>query len=236
MGKNVFKRKELKYLLTRSQYEALLPILTQYMTSDEYGLQTVNNVYFDNDCFELISRSIEKPLYKEKVRLRVYNTPTDDSLAFFELKKKYKGVVYKRRINAPLQKVNEYVKNKTPIDNSQMFREIDYVYNFYNLSPKIYLAYDRIAYFDNTIPEFRVTFDFNIRYRFNEVDIKNTSDYTLFTDDDTILMETKGIYGYPKWLLDFLYEHNLNRQSFSKYGKIYQENINILKERLSCLV
>ena len=235
MGKNVFKRKELKYLLSRSDYEALLPILQKYMTSDKYGLQTVNNVYFDSPYFELISRSIEKPLYKEKVRLRVYNTPTDESMAFFELKKKFKGVVYKRRINTTLKKIIDYVENGIPIDDSQMFKEIDYVYKLYNLSPKIYLAYDRIAYFGNDDKEFRVTFDFRIRYRFDNPNIKNVDEYALFLNDDTILMETKGIYGYPRWLIDFLESRSLNRQSFSKFGKIYQENINVLKEKLPCL-
>ena len=232
---SVFKRKEIKYILTRPQYESLVKLLEGKMTVDKYGLQTVNNIYFDNDSFELIRRSIEKPPYKEKMRMRVYGTPTEDSPAFFELKKKYKGIVYKRRISVPLKEVENYYQNGVPVEDSQIFREIDYVYKVKELKPKLYLAYDRVAYFGNDDKNFRMTFDFGIRYRWHDVDIKNQGDTEFLLDEDLILMEVKCQLVYPRWFIDFLNENKLGKASFSKYGRIYLKKLSKDREKIKCI-
>ena len=231
---SVFKRKEIKYILTKAQYQSLLVELEGRMSVDKYGLQTVNNIYFDNDSFELIRRSIEKPRYKEKMRMRVYGTPTPDSPAFFELKKKYKGIVYKRRIRAPLSDVESYYKNGIFVESSQIFREIDYVYKVKDLKPKLYLAYYRVAYYGNDDKNFRMTFDFGIRYRWHDVDIKNQGDTEYLTDEDTIVMEVKCQLVYPRWFIDFLNKNKLGKASFSKFGRIYLKTLTTDKEKLKC--
>ena len=97
--KNVFKRYERKYIITPEQYEGLMPLIDEYMRGDEYGRSTICNIYFDTPSHMLIRNSIDKPVYKEKLRLRSYGVPDQDSNVFIEIKKKFKGIVYKRRIN-----------------------------------------------------------------------------------------------------------------------------------------
>jgi len=231
---SVFKRKETKYVLTKALYEKLVRLMEGKLTVDKYGLQTVNNIYFDNDSFELIRRSIEKPTYKEKMRMRVYGTPTPDSPAFFELKKKYKGIVYKRRIRTPLQEVENYYISGIPVEDSQIFREIDYVYKIKELKPKLYLAYDREAYYGNDDKNFRMTFDFGIRYRWFDVDIKKQDECEYLTDEDTVLLEVKCQLAYPRWFINFLNENAIPKASFSKYGRIYLKKLKEEKEKEKC--
>ena len=85
----VFKRYELKYLITRAQQQRLLYEIQPYVRPDSYGKTTVRNVYFDTDSYRLIRRSIEKPVYKEKLRIRSYERAQPGSRVFVELKKKY---------------------------------------------------------------------------------------------------------------------------------------------------
>ena len=144
----VFKRYELKYMLTPEQKEKVLEAISPYMQLDKYGRTTIRNIYFDTDSYRLIRRSIEKPAYKEKIRIRSYSQATADSTVFVELKKKYEKVVYKRRL--PLCEANAMTwvcrENPCPV-NTQISREIDYFIDFYGkLKPMVFLSYEREAY------------------------------------------------------------------------------------------
>lgn len=97
----VFKRYELKYMLTLEQKAKVLAAMEPYMELDKYGRTTIRNIYYDTDTYLLIRRSIEKTAYKEKLRIRSYSRADKDSTVFVELKKKYQSVVYKRRISLP---------------------------------------------------------------------------------------------------------------------------------------
>ena len=99
MDKSIFKRHELKYLVSAEQREFIESEFERYMIPDEHGESTICNIYYDTHDFRLIRRSLEKPVYKEKLRLRSYGTASKDEKVFLELKKKYKGIVYKRRIS-----------------------------------------------------------------------------------------------------------------------------------------
>ena len=98
----VFIRYELKYLLTFDQKQAVLSAMDGRMELDRFGRTTIRNLYCDTDSYRLIRRSVDKPAYKEKLRLRSYQHIGQDSPVFVELKKKYDGVVCKRRIQLPL--------------------------------------------------------------------------------------------------------------------------------------
>ena len=103
----VFERVERKFLLTPSQYEGLMRVLPEYMQADQYGESTILSLYLDTADSLLIRRSLEKPVYKEKLRLRSYGVPGDGDNVFLEMKKKVQGVVYKRRICLPLDRAME---------------------------------------------------------------------------------------------------------------------------------
>lgn len=92
-----FKRHEIKYLITINQYINLMNYLSDKVEKDVFYKSTIYNVYYDTDNFELIRKLIEKPIYKEKLRIRSYDKPTLDSSVYVELKKKYDHIVYKKR-------------------------------------------------------------------------------------------------------------------------------------------
>lgn len=225
MRNDVFLRKETKYIISLSQYHCLKALMSRYMKIDKYGKQTINNVYLDNDNFEIISRSVEKPIYKEKVRMRVYGCPQENSVAYLELKKKYKGVVFKRRIQGELADMENYFYNGVPPLDSQIFREIDYVVQRKDLRPMVRLLYEREAYYGIDDPDFRITFDTGVRFCRHDCSLTQDLPMTKIIGDDVVLMETKCHLVYPRWLINFLDENGIRKTSFSKYGKAYTDFI-----------
>ena len=126
MDKSIFKRHELKYLVSAEQREFIESEFARYMIPDEHGESTICNIYYDTPDFRLIRRSLEKPVYKEKLRLRSYGTASKDEKVFLELKKKYKGIVYKRRISLNCDEAQDALKNGERLpENSQIAKEIN---------------------------------------------------------------------------------------------------------------
>ena len=167
---SIFERYEKKYMLDRETYNLLLEAIEPYMRMDSYGKHTIGNIYYDTNTYELIRHSIEKPVYKEKLRLRSYGVPNLDSKVYLEIKKKFDGIVNKRRTALSLSEAYEFLLSKVPPKpkeymNTQVLREIEYFLKIYNLSPKLYLAYDRIAFFEKGNKDLRISFDMNIRTR-----------------------------------------------------------------------
>src|SRR5574344_842197 len=141
---NNFFRKEQKYILSDKQYHKLIESINSYIEKDPYFKETICNVYFDNNNDDLIINSLKKPIFKEKIRLRSYGTPTDNDLVFLEIKKKFGGLVYKRRVTIKYSEAKDYILNKKLPINNQIMKEIDYYFNYYNLIPKISISYDRL--------------------------------------------------------------------------------------------
>ncbi len=224
-----FNRRETKYLLTAEQAEAFLREAQDLLSRDKYGEYTICNLYLDTDDFYFIEHSLDHPAYKEKLRVRSYGNADRDTKIFLEIKKKTKGVVYKRRIVIPFSEAEDYIEKgiRPPsLDGfvpNQIFEEIDYLIKKYNPEPKLYLAYDREAYFMTERPEIRITFDKNIRGRWDNI--------TLTSDENTELLDT-GVENYrvmeiksgraiPLEITEILSRLKIYPVSFSKYGRIY---------------
>ncbi len=226
MVQKFFKRVEKKYLLDEKQFNAFFTDLREHMEVDEYGLHTIRNIYFDTEDDVLIRTSIEKPKYKEKFRVRCYGTPQQDSTCFLEIKKKYKGVVYKRRMTLPMTEARAYLYDgELPEKQGQIFHEIDYFIHHYNVKPKRYIAYDRIALFGKEDPEFRVTFDTNIRSREENLTLFSDEGNTYLLEKGMRLMEVKINGAMPLWFARLLSEHKIYDTSFSKYGEFYEKEV-----------
>lgn len=222
--RTVFERYELKYMLTIEQKERICRAMLPYMELEKYGRTTVRNLYFDTDSYRLIRRSIEKPTYKEKLRIRSYTQATSESTVFVELKKKYEGVVYKRRIPLCEQDAMRWVCREisAPVD-TQISREIDYVIGFYGtLKPKVFLSYEREAYEERTGGDFRVTFDENILCRQDDLFLTSPAYGTPLLAKGQVLMELKSAGGIPLWMTALLSRERLYKIPFSKYGTVYQ--------------
>ena len=219
----VFKRYELKYMLTPLQKEKILEAMSPYMQLDKYGRTTIRNIYFDTDNYRLIRRSIEKPAYKEKLRIRSYSQATSDSTVFVELKKKYQKVVYKRRLPLCENDAMAWVcrERACPFD-TQISREIDYFIDFYGkLNPTVFLSYEREAYYDKGGGDFRVTFDDHILCRHTDVSLCSSVYGAPILPEGMVLMELKCSGGIPLWMVEVLSRERIYKTSFSKYGTAY---------------
>ena len=225
--KTVFKRYELKYMLTLEQKGKILKAMEPHMALDKYGLSTIRNLYYDTEDYRLIRRSLEKPLYKEKLRVRSYATAKPDGTVFVELKKKYDKVVYKRRLDMSERDAMAWLSREAACpSDSQIAREIDYFSNHYgNPVPKVFLSYDREAYFDREGSDFRVTFDSDIKSRRTDLSLCSPAYGTPILPEDRVLMELKCSGGIPLWMVSALSEEHIYKTPFSKYGTAYRNLI-----------
>ena len=219
----VFKRYEIKYMLTLKQKEKIISAMQEYMALDKYGRSSIRNIYFDTDSYRLIRRSIDKPKYKEKLRIRSYGQASEDSKVFVELKKKYDGIVYKRRIDLPCNVAFDWTEGKIscPAD-TQISREINYFLKYYGtLKPAAYLSYEREAYYEKNGGSFRVTFDDNILFRTTDLSLLSDTYGESLLEEGKVLMELKCSGGIPLWFVRILSAEKIYKTSFSKYGTGY---------------
>ena len=220
----VFKRYELKYLLTQEQKTKILEAMEPYMALDQYGRTTIRNLYYDTDNYRLVRHSIEKPAYKEKLRIRSYNQANPDSKVFVELKKKYDSIVYKRRLSLEEENAMEWVSGEMHCEQeSQITREIDYFLEYYKtLHPVVFLSYEREAFYDKNGGDFRVTFDNHILCRQEALSLEEDVWGTALLPEGMVLMEIKCSGGIPLWMTHILTQEHIYKTSFSKYGTAYQ--------------
>lgn len=221
----VFKRYEVKFLLTPQQKRAVLAAMQGHMQLDQYGRTTIRNLYFDTDNYRLIRRSLERSVYKEKLRIRSYRPAEADEPVFVELKKKYQDVVYKRRILLRQSSAIECLSKgiDLPIE-SQIANEINYFRRYYqSLAPKVFLAYEREAFYAAGGGEFRVTMDENIFYRCEALSLAAPVYGTPLLPKGGTLMEIKTPEAIPLWMTQCLSSEKIFKTSFSKYGAAYTD-------------
>ncbi len=223
----VFKRYEIKYLIDEVKYQLLREKLQEYMMEDQYGEIMINNIYFDTSKSLLIRTSLEKPVYKEKLRLRSYGIPDASDNVFIELKKKYKGVVYKRRVKVRLYEAEQYLYHGVPLrETSQITREIDWFLSYYKeLIPAMYISYQRVALFDRKNVGVRITFDWDILWREDNLRLGVGPSGVPILSTGQRLMEIKIPGVIPLWLSHLLNELEIYPLSLSKYGIAYQRSL-----------
>lgn len=230
MAIEVFNRYENKYLLDDAAYGRFSERLLDYMELDDYNKQhdfyAISNLYFDTHDDALIRKSIMKPKYKEKLRLRSYGVPKPGARGYLELKKKVYGLVNKRRTSLLLDEARSFVTTGErpeiqPYMNVQVLNEIHYFLQRYTLEPKVYLAYERKAMFSKESRDLRITFDTGIRSRRYDLRLESGDYGEPLLEDGRWLMEVKAEKTIPVWLARLLAEHRMYRTSFSKYGSEY---------------
>ncbi len=218
--KSIFNRVEEKYMITEDQLQAITPTVLRYMHGDEFGLSTICSLYFDTPDMRIIRASIDarKNSYKEKLRLRCYGIPTDDSASFVELKKKYLGTVYKRRFQMPYRSAMNFLTGHAPAPDTQMGREVAYFLDFYpGIRPTIDIFCERIALFGNDDDDLRLTVDRDLRYRMDDLDLRKGSEGSPIIDKGLYIMEIKASGAFPLWLTELLDRYRIYPRKFSKY-------------------
>lgn len=224
---NVFKRLEQKYIISEQQSKKIRQLIEDKMHTDRYGKSRICNLYFDTPDFLLVRRSIEKPIFKEKLRIRSYGIAKPDSTVFAEIKRKYKGVVYKRRIPLSEKDIEKYFCDISSEKEDQISNEINYFLTLYpSLRARFYITYEREAFYGNDDPDFRLTLDENLFWRTENLSLCSQETGERILPEDTVLMEIKSATAIPLWLTAFLSEEKIFKTSFSKYGEAYKAFLN----------
>ena len=234
---NTFKRYEMKYLISQNKKREIENLMGKYIEPDKYFHSLIQNIYYDTPDYRLIRTSMEKPLYKEKLRLRCYGVAGKETPAFIEIKKKYDGIVYKRRVEMEYEKACRYLNQNLRIveEKEQILKEIDYFKEFYkNLKGAMYISYERDAYHGKENPDLRIIFDEKILYRTDNLTLDINPYGTDILNKGECLMEIKIADAMPFWLTEILEQPYIKKTSFSKYGRAYENEIykrNGLNER-----
>lgn len=233
MEERIFDRIEKKYLITATEKRLLLKTIKKHMKTDDYFQSEVLNIYFDNDNYDLIIQSVDRPEFKEKLRARSYE---GYDRVFLEVKTKIKGKEanfgYKRRVMITHKDFDELISGEatmvelagrsmeTPHD-IQIAQEVDHLIKHFDLKPKILVVYDRESYKGED--NLRITFDEKLIYRYKNLDlIDKKRDKIYFKDKRNIIMEIKAHGIIPLWLTKAMSEEKIYPQQFSKIGKIYE--------------
>lgn len=219
---SVFKRYEKKYLINAEKRKVLLDMVNTNLEKDKYYKCTILSIYYDTPSDFIIRNSLDKPMYKEKLRLRSYGIPDKEDTVFLEIKKKYDGIVYKRRTSIPLCEVEKFFDG-TKNPESQIERELLWTIKHYkNISPAMYVSYDRTSFCGTYNSDFRVTFDTNILYRDTALTLADGIWGEQLLEGDMYIMEVKSPYAIPLWFSHSLEQLKIYPSSFSKYGSAYQ--------------
>ena len=222
----VMQRYELKYTLNRQQTESFKEKLKGHMEIDKFGKTSIASLYYDTPNYYLIRNSLEKPEFKEKIRLRSYGLATESSPVFLELKRKAYGIVYKRRVQSTVPQVNSFFEKEGDVTApGQINDEITAFRDHYdNLEPACLIIYDRTAYYQPD-GDLRITIDENPRYRVDQLDLTSSMDGTPLLKDGDSILEIKVQEAMPLWLCSILSEGVIFKGSFSKYGEAYRQRL-----------
>ena len=222
----VMKRYEMKYILSPEQTEYFKKSVEGHMKVDKFGLTSIASLYYDTPDYRLIRTSIEKPPFKEKIRLRSYGIATNSSPVFLELKRKAYGIVYKRRVQSTIPLVKKFFDGEGDIcAGGQINREITTFRDYYQtLVPACMIIYDRVAYFEPG-GDLRLTIDHNPRYRYEDLDLSVSMEGNSLLKDGYTILEVKVQQAVPLWLCSILTEGKIYKGSFSKYGEAYRQQL-----------
>lgn len=221
---DVFCRREIKYLITQQQRRALEAEFAHHMKPDQFAHSAIRNIYYDTPDFRLIRRSLEHPVYKEKIRLRCYGEVGDD--VFLEMKKKYMGIVYKRRILLPYGQAEAFMAGQGTVPDTQIGREMTYFRDFYQtLQPQVFLRYERDSWSGLEDPGLRITMDEDICYRTTDLRLMSQPGDEPLLEPGMALMEVKAENAIPMWLTELLARQKISKISFSKYGRAFEREL-----------
>ncbi len=226
---DIFERAEKKYRLTEAQFNSLIKVVQNHCEPDIYPESNVLSLYYDTPNSRLIRDSLDKPAYKEKLRLRAYGVPDDNSAAFVEIKKKVGSIVYKRRVMMNYRRAVEYLEGDSPPPFAcQVIKEIDYIKTFYGgVTPSMIISYHRLAFMGGEDGDLRITFDDEAAARDTDLDLAAGIFGTPLLGDGERILEIKTHLALPPWLSSALDEHRIYPNSFSKYGVAYSDFSNL---------
>lgn len=223
-AQTVFERSEKKYLVPKAQWPQVVRGMAGHMQQDEYGKHTICSIYYDTPDFACAQAQLQKPDYREKLRLRSYGIPQSQDIVYLEMKKKLGKVTHKRRMGLTLAETRDYIQwGLPPCDTGQVFGEIDWFVQQNQPEAKAVICYDRVALLGIEEEELRITFDFDVRWRSECLDLAKGDWGSGLLAPGQVLMEVKANEALPLWLAHGLSEQGLFPQSCSKYLSVYEK-------------
>lgn len=218
-------------MLTQAEYRALREAILPYMTYDTYGdphgKYNIVSLYYESDDKVIYHETMNKLRFRQKLRLRVYDQVTTEDNSFIEIKQKFKNVVNKRRSILPLKDAyrvlsapyDESLIQSSNASNAQILREALHFKELYALKPATVVSYDRQAFSGvaENEQDLRVTFDYNLMCRAEDLALENGPEGIHFVDEDLVILEVKVSNSVPFWLSRILSDFNFTRQGFSKF-------------------
>ena len=247
----IFERREKKFLVEQQRLESFLNKIHTHLTPDERGVTKVSSLYYDTPENTLISRSLEKPVYKEKLRIRAYGEVSSDSIVFVELKKKFKGIVYKRRFGCALNDSYAFMQNGKGMSDTFLcsqemqgqtmsdttlakrnYLEVKACKNRYRkLEPKMLIVTNRLALYTNDGSGVRLTIDFQPCFDSQNLKLDSQAPHQSLIDEDVCILEIKSANALPMWMIEAMSEARIRPQSFSKYGHAFKisKEVNMAK-------
>ncbi len=222
-----FARVETKYLMPLGRLAELESGLRrQGFERMDFGSPMVRSLYWDTPDHALIRASLDRPAYKEKLRLRAYGEPGTADRSYVEIKKKYNGVVFKRRTELPLREAMDgLLSGRLPGEAGQIGREVLWMLRRWGLRPAAVIACNRDAWFCREDPGLRVTVDRDLSFRDWAFDLNDPSPGLPLLPADRRLVEIKASGAFPLWLVRLLNGSGAERTRFSKYGTAYRRYI-----------
>ena len=226
MAITVMQRYEMKYLLDSGQTDYLRRMIKSRMQIDRFGVTSIASLYYDTPDSRLIRASLEKPDFKEKIRLRSYGLASEDSPVFLELKRKCCDIVYKRRVQSTVSDVSRFFSGEgSPDGDAQIQKELSFFRDQYRtLIPACLVIYDRAAYFAPGT-DLRLTIDACPRYRTEALSLTDSMFGQPLLDNGWTILEIKVQDAIPLWLSRILSEGGIFKSSFSKYGEAYRQEL-----------
>lgn len=227
-------RFEYKYLVPNSLVGKIRADISSFMVLDEYarkrhdGEYTVRSIYYDSPQFSCYQEKVDGVKLRNKYRIRGYNTISDQSIIFLEIKHKNTNCVSKSR--APIFYKDRFeILTSSNIDDfilsfsgngkeKKDAYKFLYYYRLKNLRPAVLVIYDREAFHGKFDPSLRVTFDKNLRSviypNLNQLDNEDSAKSVLNND---FILEIKFYGSLPAWIRALINKYGLIRESLSKY-------------------
>jgi SPX domain protein involved in polyphosphate accumulation len=197
------------------------------MRYDKFGDQGCYNIislYFDSIDKKIYYETRNKLRFRQKLRLRIYDDAGLNDASFLEVKQKYNNVVNKRRTKIKLSDAYHFLDKKSlayqdmyDVSNPQILKEVHAFRSLYELEPKVIVSYDRQAFHGLYEDDLRVTFDYNLMCRDDNLSVEAGPQGANFVDKDLVIMEVKVTHSVPLWLTRLLSELECPKKSVSKF-------------------
>ena len=228
-----FNRHEFKYVITEETAAGVLESIQPHMKRDRHTNEEahyrISSLYFDTRENLFLDEYLRGERFRQKLRLRVYNSPNLWDTCFFEIKKKFSKYVNKRRAKITIGEAYAWMRGERTLDEmietfpseAQILREIHFLMQLYQVEPRVVISYDRQAYMGIFDQNLRVTFDRRLTKRTSLLEPHQQGEDVLYLPSAKVVLEVKTNKAIPLWLAGTISELECRKQTFSKYSNSY---------------